>query len=77
MSEEDDEIIRAYNVQFNDKWLGIEDFRTIRATNEEAARESFREEYAEDGRYEITSVELAYELNRTKIQNLINGVSSE
>lgn len=77
MSEEDDEIIRAYNVQFNDEWLGIEDFKTIRAADEEAARESFEEEYAEDGRREITNVELAYELNRTKIQDLLGGMPSE
>lgn len=73
MSEED-EIIRAYNVQFNDEWLGIEDFKTIRAADEEEARETFHEEYAEEDRHEITSVELAYELNRTKIQELLGGM---
>ena len=75
MSEED-EIIRAYNVQYNDEWLGIEDFKTIRATDEEEARETFHEEYGEEDRHDVTNVDLAYELNRTKIQELLGGMQN-
>jgi hypothetical protein len=74
--EEEDEIVRAYNVQYTDNWLEVEDFRTIRAEDEEEAREIFEEEYAEEGRQDITEVEQAYELNKTKIEELLGGVES-
>lgn len=75
MSEED-EITRAYNVQFNDEWLGIEDFKTIRAEDEETARQSFEEEYAEEGRHEIIDVEVAYDLDQSKVQDLLGDTSN-
>jgi hypothetical protein len=71
-----DEIVRAYNVQYSDSWLGVEDFRTIRAEDEEEAREIFQEEYAKEDRQEITEVEEAYELNKTKIEDLLGGLES-
>lgn len=74
--EEEDEIVRAYNVQYTDNWLEIEDFRTIRAEDKEEAREIFEEEYSEDDRQDITEVEQAYELNKTKIEELLGGIES-
>lgn len=71
---ETDEIITAYSVVFNDEWLGIEDFRTIRAESEEEARSTFEEEYAEEGRHEVVEVEEAYQLNKTKVDNLLDSV---
>lgn len=69
-------IVRAYNVRYTDEFLGVDDFRTIRADNEEDALQTFNEEYAEDDRHEVNEVELAYELDQGKIEDLIEGVES-
>ena len=68
-------IVRAYNVTYEDEFLGVEDFMTIRASDEDEALDIFDQEYVDDeDRYEIKEVEVAYELNQGKIEDLINFV---
>lgn len=67
-------IVRAYNVEYRDEFLELDDFRTIRASNEDEALEIFNREYAEEDRHQVESVELAYELDQAKVEELIEGV---
>lgn len=67
-------IVRAYNVEYRDQFLEVDDFRTVRASSEDEALEVFNEEYAEEDRHEVENVELAYELDQTKVEELIEGV---
>lgn len=50
-----------YNVVFDDEWLGVENFKKVRADSEQEARDVFEDEVSEDGeypsdRYNITEV---------------------
>ena len=75
MSEANPHTVRAYNVMYEDEFLGVEDYRTIRASDEDEALDIFDQEYVDDeDRYEIKEVEVAYELNQGKIEDLINFV---
>lgn len=52
-----------YDVQFYDEWLEVDDFVTLEAEDEDDARETFLNEYVEEGdedRYDIQEIEYAY-----------------
>lgn len=69
-----DNIVRAFTVRYEDQWLEVDDFKTIKASDEDEARERFRDEYLEEDRAEITEVEEAYELNKTRVQELMQQI---
>lgn len=73
---ESENVTRAYNVEYRNEFLEIDDFRTIIAEDEDTAREVFNDEYAEEDRHEIQNVELAYELDQDKVEQLIDGVQN-
>lgn len=73
---ESENVTRAYNVEYRNEFLEIDDFRTIIAEDEDTAREVFNDEYAEGDRHEIQNVELAYELDQDKVEQLIDGVQN-
>lgn len=62
--------IKAYHVEYEDNWLGVTDFATIKAENEENAREKFNQNHRRDDNQDITSVEVAYSISIDKIQML-------
>lgn len=46
-----------YNVVFDDEFLGVENFKKVRADSEQEAREAFEEEVSDEAdRYNITEV---------------------
>lgn len=59
----------SYDVTFTDELLGIQDLRTVKASSEEEAKSLVKDEY-ENGRVEIENVEVAYELDESKFEEL-------
>lgn len=72
---QNEEIVRAFHVSYYDHRLEVDDFQTIKAESEDDVRDIFNSNY-EDDRYEVTSVEVAYELNKTKIEDLLGELES-
>jgi hypothetical protein len=75
MSE--NQVVRAYNVQFYDSHLEVDDFNTINADSEEDARNKLLDE--RDGgedRYTIQEVTEAYVLDKTKIERLLGDLET-
>lgn len=70
------EIVRSFRVEYYDEYLEVDDFQTINAESEEDARSIFEDQYNGDDQYEVTNVEKAYELNKTKIEDLLGDVES-
>lgn len=62
--------IKAYNIIYHDDFIGNEDFKTIRASSEDEAIDKFEEDVEES--YEIKDVELAYVLDSSSINDLVN-----
>jgi hypothetical protein len=70
MSENEDRV-QSFNVEFYDSWLGVEDFTVLSAESEEDAREIFLEEHAEEDRHEVRNVELAYAVDKSKVEEIV------
>lgn len=70
------EIARSFRVEYYDEYLEVDDFQMINAESEEDARSIFEDQYNGDDQYEVTNVEKAYELNKTKIEDLLGDVES-
>ena len=69
---ENEEQVRAFHVEYYDEWLGVEDFQTVRAADEDTAREQFEEDTENDReRYEFRDVTEAYALNKSKIDEIL------
>lgn len=51
-----------FRVEFFDKWLEINNFITIKVTNEEEARDLFWNRHQDESRYEITDVKHVFDL---------------
>lgn len=69
-------VVRAFNVQFYDSYLEIDDFDTVNAESEEEARSKFLEERDDEDRYSIEEVTQAYELDKSKIERLLGDMET-
>lgn len=73
----EDEYIRSFSVYYKNKLLDVEDFKSIRAQDEESAVEEFKQKYFEDEEeYEILDVEMGFELNKRKIEEFLGGLET-
>lgn len=74
----EDEYIRSFSVYYRNKLLDVEDFKSIRAQDEESAVEEFKQKYFEDEEeeYEILDVEMGFELNKRKIEEFLGGLET-
>lgn len=70
MSEKENKV-QSFNVEFYDSWLEVEDFTVVSAESEEDARETFLEEHDEEDRREVRNVELAYDVNKSKVDEIV------
>lgn len=68
---ENEESVQSFNVEYYDSWLEVEDFTVITGKNEEEVREKFESDYMEDDRHEIRNIEVAYEINKSKVEEIL------
>lgn len=75
MSE--NQVVRAYNVQFYDHHLEVDDFDTINADSEDDARDKLLESRdGDEDRYTIQEVTEAYVLDKSKIERLLGDLET-
>lgn len=73
----DNQVVRAYNVQFYDSRLEIDDFDTINADSEDDARDKLLESKdGDEDRYTIQDVTEAYVLDKSKIERLLGDLET-
>jgi hypothetical protein len=70
MSENKDSV-QSFNIEYYDSWLEVEDFTVITGKDEEDVREKFKENHMQDDRQEIRNIELAYEINKSKVEEIL------
>lgn len=68
---ENKESVQSFNVEYYDSWLEVEDFTVITGEDEEDVREKFEKNHMEGDRHEIRNVELAYEINKSKVEEIL------
>lgn len=69
-------VVRAYNVQFYDDHLDVDDFDTVNADSEEDAEDVFLSSVDDKERYTVQEVTKAYELDKTKIERLLGDLET-
>lgn len=69
-------VVRAYNVQFYDDHLDVDDFDTVNADSEEDAEDVFLSSVDDEERYTVQEVTKAYELDKTKIERLLGDLET-
>lgn len=69
-------VVRAYNVQFYDDHLDVDDFNTVNANSEDDAEDVFLSSVDNEERYTIQNVTKAYELNKSKIEKLLGDLET-
>lgn len=68
---EDKQSVQSFNVEYYNSWLEVEDFVVITGEDEEDVRKKFEKNYMEGDKYEIKSVGLAYEINKSKVEEIL------
>lgn len=69
-------VVRAYNVQFYDDHLDVDDFDTVNADSEDDAEDVFLSSVDDEERYTVQEVTKAYELDKTKIERLLGDLET-